>query len=142
MTSGHYAYPGKGPRPFGRVGGGGFSISEIAADMSTSWREWLLACPDGDFARFGLIVRTRPLDSALRRGLLEYRGYAEAGQWQYSLTRYGRTLRNHLRTHPPRLTSRAPSTPRSRGSFLLGAALEREASELGHVSRRERSPSE
>ena len=82
----------RGPRPSWIPFGDGEDASVVAADLSPSWRAFLMQAPADDFARFGLISKVKPLDSAVRRGFIEPCGYVERGQWQYRLTDYGQAV--------------------------------------------------
>jgi hypothetical protein len=87
----------RGERPSRVFHGGGEAQAVVAADLSPSWREFLGECPDGPFARFGLIKRSvKAFDSAIRRGFLARCGFVVDGQWQYALTPYGRAVRDAI----------------------------------------------
>jgi hypothetical protein len=84
----------RGERYSVRPYGDGEDARVVAADLSPTMRMILKHAPDGDFARYGYLAKTKILDSALRRGFIERCGYHRDGQWQYRLTLYGTAVRN------------------------------------------------
>lgn len=74
-----------------------FTPAEVAADMSDAWRDLMRSLPDGDFPAFGLLLKPKVRDSAIRRGYIERCGYHRDGQWQYRVTGYGRSVREACR---------------------------------------------
>ncbi len=84
----------RGEHPSRRRLGGGSSAEDVAADLGPTLRTILLTAPDGDFPRTGFLKRARIFDSVVRRGYIEPAGYHRDGQWQYRLTRFGRSVRD------------------------------------------------
>lgn len=70
-----------------------YTPAEVAADLSPAWMGIMRSLPDGDFPAFGLLLKPKARDSAIRRCFIERCGYHRDGQWQYRATDWGRKVR-------------------------------------------------